>query len=211
MAGPKKTYDPGAFWDGKFDGESYRYGKAPNAFVKQALPQVLEEGARVLCVGDGEGRNGVWAARQGFEVTSLEPSAAGIQKIERLARETGVEVETINDRMPSSKVAPKSYDAVVLTYIHVPEEHREPMHRACVEVLGDGGVVVLEAFTPAQRENQRQSGGPPHVDLMYTAELLEADFEGLSFEMLEECTTELEEGTGHRGVADVVRMIARKS
>ena len=211
MSEDKKDYDPAAFWNDKFGGETYRYGKKPNAFVADILPEVVDEGGRVLFVGDGEGRNGVWAARQGYEVTSLEPSASGISKINRLAAEAGVEVDTICDTMPSEKVEAESYDAVVLVYIHVPKALRPGLHASCVDALDEGGVVVLEAFRPEQRLNRRDSGGPPDVALMYDAPLLQDDFQGLEVELLEEVTTELQEGPGHRGEADVVRLVARKA
>lgn len=205
-----KTNDPGAFWDEKFDGTVYRYGTEPNAFVADVLPGLLDEGQRVLCVGDGEGRNGVWCASQGFDTTSLEPSAVGIKKIEALAAERGVDITTIHDKMPSRHVDDESFDAVVLTYVHAPEPTRKEIHRACIKALKKGGLVVLEGFTPEQRRNNRKSGGPPTEEMMFTADILRQDFDGLDFELLSEETVQLDEGDGHRGTADVVRMIARK-
>ncbi len=202
--------DPGAFWDEKFDGPDYRYGKKPNAFVAEVLPELVEPEAKVLCVGDGEGRNGVWCARQGYETTSLEPSAVGTSKIKALAAEQGVELEVIQDRMPSDEIDEAAFDVVVLTYVHAPEPMRRQIHSACLRALRSGGVVVLEGFTPDQRRNDRTSGGPPKEELMFTAEILRDDFRGAHLELLSEMTVELAEGDGHRGPADVVRMIARK-
>ena len=210
MSNPSSR-DPGQFWDQKFDRSDYRYGRTPNAFIAEVLPNLVEPGAEVLCVGDGEGRNGVWCARQGYRTTSLEPSAVGISKIEALAKEEGVEVEVICDKMPSDEVEEASFDAVVLTYVHAPEPMRRDIHRASLRALRPGGVVVLEAFTPDQRLNERTSGGPPNVDLMFTPSTLRGDFEGMTFELLAEMTVELDEGDGHRGPADVVRLIARKN
>ena len=202
--------DPATFWNEKFDGPDYRYGTEPNRFVADSLPELLDDGDRVLCVGDGEGRNGVWCARQGFDTTSLEPSSVGIDKIERLADEYDVEVTTIHDRMPSDQVQDESFDAVILTFIHAPEPMRQAIHRASLEALKPGGVVVLEGFTPDQRKNDRTSGGPPDETMMFTREILRRDFDGLDFELLSEQTVQLDEGDGHRGPADVIRMIGRK-
>ena len=202
--------DPGAFWDEKFGQAEYRYGKKPNAFVAKTLPGLVEAGAKVLCVGDGEGRNGVWCAEQGYDTTSIEPSKVGTEKIAALADERGVEVTTINDGMPSEAIGDKSYDAVVLTFIHAPEGMRQTIHNACIDALRPGGVIVLEGFTPAQRLNDRTSGGPPSVELMFTAEMLGEDFADLTIEHLSEEVVDLDEGEGHRGPADVVRLVARK-
>lgn len=202
--------DPGSFWNDKFDRPDYRYGTEPNGFVADALPDLIEEGARVLCVGDGEGRNGVWCADQGYDTTSLEPSSVGVEKIEQLAEQRDVDITTINDTMPSDQVDDASFDAVVLTFVHAPEPMRKAIHQACMEALKPDGVVVLEGFTPDQRLNDRTSGGPPNVDLMFTADILRDDFAELEFELLSEETVQLDEGDGHRGPADVVRMIGRK-
>ena len=206
----KLTDDPGAFWDDKFKIPDYRYGTEPNAFLAERLPGLVEPGARVLCVGDGEGRNGVWCAQQGYQATSLEPSKVGREKTAALAARRGVEVAQIADTMPSEQVKPESFDAVVLCYIHTPAPRRPDLHRACAAAVRPGGVVLLEGFTPAQLANQRPSGGPSDVAMMFTAEMLAGDFEGFEIEHLVEEEVELAEGDGHRGPADVVRMIARK-
>lgn len=199
----------GRFWDQMFTGEEYRYGKEPNAFVAVQLPRHVQQGGRVLCVGDGEGRNGVWCASQGFNTVAMEPSSAGVARIQALAAEKGVTLTVMQDLMPSSQLTPGSYDAVVLSFIHVPPAARPAFHAACVTALRPGGVIVLEAFTPAQIHNARKSGGPTVLDMMFTTELLAADFAALEVVLLEERTVVLNEGPGHAGEADVVRLVAR--
>lgn len=202
--------DPGAFWDDKFDRRDYRYGTKPNPFVAATLPEVVPPPATVLCVGDGEGRNGVWCAEQGYQTTSLEPSAVGIKKITALAEERGVELEVLHDQMPSEAVDDNSFDVVVLSFIHTPPSLRPKVHQACADVLRPGGALLLEGFTPAQREQNRTSGGPPNIDLLFTPEMLREDFQSLQIEQLSEEVVELDAGSGHRGIADVVRLIARR-
>lgn len=205
-----KFDDPAKFWDHKFDRADYRYGTEPNAFMADALPEVVEPEARVLCVGDGEGRNGVWCAEQGYRTTSIEPSTVGADKIEALAKERGVDMEVIRDAMPSSAIEDGAFDAVVLVFIHAPESMRRKIHRASIEALKPGGVIVLEGFTPDQRHNDRSSGGPPNPDLMFTESILRDDFDELDIDLLSEQVVKLSEGTGHRGKADVIRMIATR-
>jgi 2-polyprenyl-3-methyl-5-hydroxy-6-metoxy-1,4-benzoquinol methylase len=200
---------PARFWDQMFTGDVYRYGKEPNAFVAEQLPAHALQGGRVLCVGDGEGRNGVWCASQGFDTVAMEPSSAGVARIRSLAAEKGVTLTVLQDLMPSSQVTPGSFDAVVLSFIHVPPSARSAFHAACVAALKPGGVIVLEAFTPAQIHNSRKSGGPAAVDMMFTADLLAADFAALELVLLAEQTVMLSEGPGHSGDADVVRLVAR--
>ena len=60
-----------AFWNARYAGEEFVYGREPNDFVVQAVPAIPHQG-RVLCLADGEGRNSVWLAGQGFRVTAVE-------------------------------------------------------------------------------------------------------------------------------------------
>lgn len=198
------------FWNQKFGNEEYLYGTSPNAFVKECVPELLDAGKTIVCLGEGEGRNAVWLASQGYLVTAVEQSDAGIAKIERLASERNVQIETvlssIEDFVPS-----RTFDAVVLTYIHALPGDREAIHAKAVQILNSGGRVFLEGYTPEQRLLGRTSGGPQAIEMLFTREMLAQDFQVLDIEYLEAIETELAEGQGHHGLANVVRLIARKS
>lgn len=206
----KTPINPGEFWDKHFGHDEYRYGTKPNDFLQRSLAEYLPAGASVLSVGDGEGRNGVFCARQGYPTTSLEPSKQGCKKIRALADQMGVDIAIINDMMPSQQIAPESFEAVVLIYIHTPPDARTTFHRHCIDALHPGGLIFLEGFRPEQRLNQRTSGGPPDIDMLFTREILENDFQDLKILHLNEETRTLDEGPGHRGPGDVVNLIARK-
>jgi SAM-dependent methyltransferase len=197
------------FWDAAYAGDDYRYGKEPNAFLAaQVRAGAIRAGGRVLAIGDGEGRNGVWLAGQGFRVTSLDQSSEAVRKIRALAAERGVELEVVQATVPDREIPAESVDAIVLVYVHMPPEVRRAVHAAAARGLRPGGVVILEAFTPAQLG--RPSGGPRTAEVLQTAELLRADFAGLELPILEETETILDEGPGHSGKAAVVRMLARR-
>lgn len=198
------------FWDEKFDVDGYRYGTRPNAFLEERAPRDIPPGGHVLCLGAGEGRNPVWLAEQGFEVSALDQSGVGLGKLRERAAQRGVDVETIKSSIEAWTPAPDRFDAVVMTYFHLPPGVRGQTHQKAIAALAPGGVIIVEAFTPAQIQNERTSGGPPAIELMYTAELLRADFSPLDIELLREETVELDEGPGHRGPGDVVRLVARK-
>ncbi len=82
------------------------------------------------------------------------------------------------------------------------------MHRRCVKALRPGGVMLLEAYTPAQLEYK--TGGPPTADMMMDAESLRTELTGLEFLHLLECVREVHEGEFHNGVGAVVQALARK-
>ena len=79
------------FWDQQFAPTEFKYGTEANQFLRQQATQ-LAPGSVVLLPGDGEGRNSVWLAEQGFQVTSMDSSRVGLDKAQRLAAQKGVEL-----------------------------------------------------------------------------------------------------------------------
>ena len=83
-------------WDSRYAAVEYAYGTTPNAGLV-ALEYLLPRSARVLVPGDGEGRNGVWLATRGHQVSVVDQSAEGLRKCAQLAGSRGVSVETVLD------------------------------------------------------------------------------------------------------------------
>lgn len=90
--------------------------------------------SRVLVPGDGEGRNGVWLATQGHEVTSVDNSDMGLQKAKSLAASRGVSLRTELVDLANWQPAVASFDALVLIYTHLPSRFRQTAHRALAHV-----------------------------------------------------------------------------
>ncbi len=196
-----------SFWDERYAEEAYAYGKKPNEFFARQLG-AAPAGARLLLPCEGEGRNAVFAASQGWQVSAFDYSESGREKCRRLAEEQGVSVDYSVADAADYVYGTAVYDAVALIFVHLPAPLRTFVHRQLVGALKPGGRLIVEAFNPLQLNNT--SGGPRTLDLLYTPELLAADFEGLEITLLETATTELAEGPYHIGRADVVRMLARK-
>ena len=203
---------PGAidmnFWDQRYAEPGFKYGTQANAFLVSQAAR-LKPGSDVLVPGDGEGRNGVWLAQQGHHVTSTDGSQVGMAKAQALAAERGVPLRTEVTDFAAWTPAPASADAVVLTFVHMPSALRRAVHRKLAAALRPGGVLVLEAFQPAQLG--RPSGGPQDADMLQTLAALREDFAGLLDEQLGwEGEDTLDEGQGHRGPALLTRYIGVK-
>lgn len=196
-----------SFWNERYAEEAYAYGKAPNEFFARQLG-AAPAGGRLLLPCEGEGRNAVFAASQGWRVTAFDFSASGREKCQRLAQEQGVAVDYTVADAADYAYGSEVYDAVALIFVHLPAPLRTFVHRQVVAALKPGGRLIIEAFNPLQLGNT--SGGPRTLDLLYTPELLAADFEGMEIRLLETATTELAEGPYHTGRADVVRLLAQK-
>lgn len=79
------------FWDQRYNTDEFVYGIHPNDFLMSIMPK-LKGKKRVLCLAEGEGRNAVFLAEQGFDVTALDISQVAVEKGQRLAKQRGVEV-----------------------------------------------------------------------------------------------------------------------
>ncbi|HQU15792.1 MAG: SAM-dependent methyltransferase [Chromatiales bacterium 21-64-14] len=196
------------FWDGRYEGPGYCYGTEPNDFLVAQAGQ-LRTGMRALAVGDGEGRNGVWLAQQGLDVLAVDYSAQGLRKTRALAAARGVRLTTEHADLASWNWPESAFDVVAALFVHLPPAVRARVHHAMLAALKPGGLLILEAFHPAQL--QLSSGGPPAAELLYTQALLAADFTRAGDLRLIETRRELAEGTGHRGPAAVVQLLARRA
>lgn len=200
------------FWNQRYAEPGYKYGTEPNAFLREQAGR-LAPASRVLVPGDGEGRNSVWLAAQGHSVLALDMAEVGLAKARQLALAAGGEVSARlrTQWADLSEWAPPvgQFDAVVLTYVHLPSSFRTGAHRRLAAALKLGGWLILEAFHPQQLS--RQSGGPKDVDMLYTLGQLRGDFHGLLREELgRETETMLSEGPGHQGPGYVTRWLGQR-
>lgn len=196
------------FWDQNFSVPGFKYGTQPNVFLTEQAYR-LALASKVLVPGDGEGRNGVWLAQQGHFVTSVDMSAVGLGKARQLAAEHGVALATEVVDLADWTPEPDSFDAVVLTYVHLPPAIRAAAHQRLCSALRPGGVWIQECFHPGQLAHS--SGGPKDETMLYTLEMLRSDLGDALEELLAwEGETSLSEGPGHQGVARVTRLVGRK-
>jgi len=199
-----------AMWDERYGGADYAYGFEPNGFLaNQTAERVTDLAA--LVPGDGEGRNGVWLAAQGYAVDTLDLSEAGVAKAKRYAQTRGVTLNAVVADALAWDWPRAHYDLIALIYLHLVPESRKRLHALALAALKPGGRIVLEAFRPEQIERQRAGarGGPRDAALLYTIDDLRADFAAAELETLEACEIDLREGELHVGPSALVRLVAR--
>jgi 2-polyprenyl-3-methyl-5-hydroxy-6-metoxy-1,4-benzoquinol methylase len=199
--------DQQALWDARYAAEDYLFGTAPNAYLASQASR-LAPGQRALAVGDGEGRNAVWLATQGLEVTLVDISPVGLDKARRLARRHGCRIETIAADLTQWDWPQGHYDLAIEIFVHVPVADRRRIHRAMAASLRPGGLALVEAFQKGQAGNG--SGGPRTTPLLYDAAALAEDFAALRTLELLEGTVLLAEGSKHRGQAQIVRYLGQR-
>jgi cyclopropane fatty-acyl-phospholipid synthase-like methyltransferase len=200
--------NPQKMWDERFAQADPVYGNEPNAFLRQQAAH-WQPGGKVLVPGDGYGRNGLWLASQGFDVHTVELSPVGVERARTTALAQGAHMTIECADLTSWNWPSGEFDAVASIFLHLPSEIRPAIHRAMLGALKQGGILILEAFTPAQL--QYSSGGPKRVELLYSAEILRHDFRGAEPVELQEMVVELHEGPLHSGPGAVVRGVFRAS
>ncbi len=193
-------------WDKRYAGDDYVYGTAPNVFLA-SVAERLPRGP-VLCLGEGEGRNSVFLATRGFEVTALDSSAVGLEKAQRLARAHEVEITTVHADLADFAIKPGRWATIVSIFCHVPAGLRAAIHRDVVSALPIGGAFVLEAYRPAQLDYG--TGGPPTAELMMDLATLLPELDGLAFAHALETEREVIEGSLHTGLGAVVQLVGYK-
>ncbi|QDT95572.1 class I SAM-dependent methyltransferase [Gimesia aquarii] len=193
-------------WDEKFDTKHYVYGTEPNDFLKVQFG-IIPIG-KVLCLAEGEGRNAVFLAQQGYHVTAVDASIVGLEKAKRLADENNVCIEFIHADLENYDPGENQWDGIVSIFCHIPDPIRKKLHQKVVKGLKSNGVLLLEAYTPDQLKHK--TGGPPTEEMMMSKALLEKELAGLKFRHLLELEREVIEGTNHFGIGAVVQAIGTR-
>jgi 2-polyprenyl-3-methyl-5-hydroxy-6-metoxy-1,4-benzoquinol methylase len=194
------------FWDSRYKVPDFAYGTRPNEFFQENLDKLPV--GKLLLPAEGEGRNAVYAARKGWDVTAFDFSIQAMLKTFQLAERYDVSLQYTVQDVANFSAKGIEYDAVGLFYAHFPLELRPAFHQKITQSLKKSGFVLLEAF----HKNQKYytSGGPKDETMLFSVEEMRKEFEGLNILTLEDKIIELDEGPYHQGKAHVVRMVAVK-
>lgn len=197
-------------WDDRYSHPNYLFGYRPNDFLKDQA-RLLKPRSRVLCLGDGEGRNGVHLASLGHRVVSLDFSRVALDKAEALAAEKDVQVETWHVDLAEWVDHPdpeEPWDAVVSIFVHLPPELRRRVAEAATRQSAPGAKLILEAYTPAQLS--LGTGGPKDPELLMKRDDVAADWHGwhLDVRLVER---RIFEGMGHQGLSSVVQALGLRA
>ncbi|WP_300300063.1 cyclopropane-fatty-acyl-phospholipid synthase family protein [Ferrovibrio sp.] len=195
-------------WNTRFSGPDYLFGTAPNAFL-QSQAFRLPAAGRALAVADGEGRNGVWLARQGLQVHAIDFSPVALEKARRLAAGQGVVLETEQADLSQWAWPEAAYDVVAAIFIQFAGPPlRQQIFSGIRRALRPGGLLLLQGYRPEQLKYR--TGGPSQAENLYTRELLETAFGDCEILHLEAHDSVIHEGSGHDGMSALIDLAARK-
>jgi len=169
-----------ADWDRRYAGSELLWTAEPNRFLV-AETAGLPPG-RALDLACGEGRNAVWLAERGWQVTGVDFSAAGLAKAEELARARGVDVELVRADLAGWEPERAAFDLVVVLYLQLPAAERRPVLRRAAAAVAPGGLLLVVAHDRSNLEHGW--GGPQNPSVLYSPADVAADVEpeGLEIE-----------------------------
>jgi len=195
-------------WDQRYQAAEFAYGTEPNEFLAAEYARI-PKGGKVLCVAEGEGRNAVFLAKQGYVVTAVDQSSVGMTKAQDLADKNGVNITTVVADLADYDLGKNTWDGIVSIAAHVPPQLRKQLHAQVVQALTPGGVFILEAYTEKQI-NTAGVGGPPATQkqLFMSLEGLKTELKGLNFVVGAEIERYMSEGKYHQGESAVVQVVA---
>lgn len=193
-------------WDQRYSAEDYQYGMEPNDLLRDEFARIPP--GPVLCLAEGEGRNAVFLARNGYDVTAVDYSSVGLRKAARLAREHGVTVKLIEADLATFDLGRGAWNGIVSIFAHTPPAVRKRLHTAIPTALRPGGILVLETYRPRQLE--LGTGGPKDISLLPTLSELTLDLAELELLVAREADREIHEGRLHSGPSATVQIVGRK-
>lgn len=200
--------NPAETWNKRFAGTDYIFGTQPNAWLTRQASHMPQRG-RALAVADGEGRNSVWLAKQGYQVDAFDIAASGVDKARKLASDSGVAVNFNVASAEDWSWQPDYYDVVVAIFIQFADPaSRAILFQNMINTLKKGGVLMLQGYTPKQLDYK--TGGPPLLSHLYTEDLLRNAFQQTNIVELDFYEGVLQEGSQHAGQSALVGMVARK-
>src|SRR5690625_522879 len=198
---------PKQFWDKSFSSETFVYGERANEFVQEAST-IIPKQSKVACFAEGEGRNAVYLATLGHDVTTYDVSTVGLDKTEKLARKNNVFVKTVTKDLTKDNVELEKYDAATMIYGHVPKVNQQFFMEQMINSVKNGGIVIFEVYSEEQRHYR--TGGPSSLDMLYDPrDILQwiKPHKCLHFYYGE---AERYEGERHTGLGHVIQVILRK-
>ena len=184
-------------WNRRHGESGQLFGVDPNRFLVAEVDGLAP--GRALDLACGAGRNAVWLAEQGWQVTGVDFSDVAIDNARRVAGDRGVAVEWLVADLGEWEPAANAFDLVVVLYLHLPAEERGPIMRRAAAALAGGGTILVVGHHSANIAEG--TGGPQDARVLFTAEDIAADLEGLDVEKAERVLRPVE---GERDAVDAL-------
>jgi len=197
-------------WDERYKASELVWSAEPNRWVEEELSD--QPPGRALDLAAGEGRNSIWLASLGWQVTAVDYSPVALDKGRRLAEQQPIvepgRIEWTVADVRSWRASPGTYDLVLLSYLHLPADERSAALEGAAEAVAPGGMLLVVAHALSNLTDG--TGGPRDPSVLYEPEDVVAGLppgSGLVVERAEQVRRPVE---GERDAIDVL-VRARRS
>jgi SAM-dependent methyltransferase len=193
-------------WNRKHGEGALLFGAEPNRFLVAEVAELSP--GRALDLACGSGRNAVWLAARGWQVTGVDFSDVALGQARALAAEREVEVEWLEGDLLEWEPADRAYDLVVVLYLQVPAAERRRILARAAAAVAPGGTLLVVGH---DLENLNGGhGGPKDPRVLFTADEVATDLDGLEIEKAERVLRPVETEEGEVQAIDAL-VRARRS
>ena len=193
------------FWNSRFNEAEWAYGTQANDFVRSCFHHPGQ--GRVLCLAEGQGRNAVYLASLGYQVTALDYSEVGLERAQALAKSQGLSIETQQADLAEYSFETETWDGIVSIFGHLPSALRSQVNAQLFSSLKPGGFLCMEGYHLDQLNFK--TGGPAHPDLLYSEDVLTQELCGQwSDFIVQKSQRIIKEGPYHNGPSSTVQIWA---
>lgn len=194
-------------WDKSFADADFVYGEVENEFINEKS-HLIPQQSKIACFAEGEGRNAVYLANLGHQVSIYDQSSIGLEKAQKLAQNNGVSVDTIEIDLTEEKVEQNKYDAAIMVFGHVPKKDQPFLISNIIESVKEEGFILIEVYSDEQLNYK--TGGPRSLDMLYNpSDILKwiENYKKIHFYYGE---VERNEGKRHTGLGHVIQVAIQK-
>lgn len=200
-----------AKWEIRFSEKGLSYGSQPNEFLRQEISKLTP--GKIWIMAEGEGRNVLWAAKQGWDAHAFDYTEAGPKKAMALAKKEGINITYQTADIQTVEVPQEEFDVIATSWFHLIKEIRSIHFPRVLWGLKKGGLFIMEAYHKDQLG--RDSGGPQNLDLLFEIEDILDDMCGEMAPPMKVITAQrasplLDEGKLHQDEARTIQIVLQR-
>ncbi len=189
-----------ADWNRRYEEHGLVWSAEPNQFLAAEVTDLTP--GRALDLACGEGRNALWLAEQGWDVTATDFSDVALAKARDLAARRGVDVEWVLADVLDYEPEPRSFDLVAVFYLQVPADERRRVLEKAAGAVAPGGTVLVVGHDVENLSTGAR--GPRDPEVLMTPETVASELPGLHVERAERVTRTVETDDGEATAIDTL-------
>jgi SAM-dependent methyltransferase len=194
-------------WDERYRTDELVWKAEPNRFLVEEVAGLAP--GRALDLACGEGRNALWLAERGWQVTAVDFSAVGLGKAQRLASERELELILVEADVLEWEPPAASFDLVILMYLHLPADARRRVLRAAASALAPGATLLVVGHDSTNLTEG--VGGPQDPAVLFGPEDIVGDLDGLEIGRAERVRRLVATDDGEVDAIDAIVRAVRRS